>query len=47
MANLHGILPLVDAVMVARGDLGVEVPIEEVPVIQKDVIRRARLARCR
>jgi pyruvate kinase len=31
--------------MVARGDLGVEVPLEEVPVIQKDVIRQARLAK--
>jgi pyruvate kinase len=45
VANLAGILTLVDAVMVARGDLGVEVPIEEVPVIQKDVIRRARLGK--
>ena len=45
VANLNGILTLVDAVMVARGDLGVEVPIEEVPVIQKDVIRRARLGK--
>jgi len=45
VANLNGILALVDAVMVARGDLGVEVPIEEVPVIQKDVIRRARLGK--
>jgi pyruvate kinase len=45
VANLGGILTLVDAVMVARGDLGVEVPIEEVPVIQKDVIRRARLGK--
>jgi pyruvate kinase len=43
--NLPGILALVDAVMVARGDLGVEVPLEEVPVIQKDVIRQARLAK--
>ena len=42
VANLPGILALVDAVMVARGDLGVEVPLEEVPVIQKDVIRQAR-----
>ncbi len=41
--NLPGILTLVDAVMVARGDLGVEVPLEDVPVIQKDVIRQARL----
>ena len=45
VANLNGILALVDAVMVARGDLGVEVPIEEVPIIQKDVIRRARLGK--
>ncbi|HUG36916.1 MAG TPA: pyruvate kinase [Candidatus Limnocylindrales bacterium] len=44
VANLGGILALVDAVMVARGDLGVEVPIEEVPIIQKEVIRQARLA---
>jgi pyruvate kinase len=42
VANLQGVLPLVDAVMVARGDLGVEVPLEEVPIIQKDVIRQAR-----
>jgi pyruvate kinase len=40
--NLPGILTLVDGVMVARGDLGVEVPLEDVPVIQKDVIRQAR-----
>jgi len=45
VANLPGILALVDAVMVARGDLGVEVPIEEVPIIQRDVIRQARLAK--
>ena len=45
VANLSGILPLVDAVMVARGDLGVEVPLEEVPIIQKEVIHQARLAR--
>jgi pyruvate kinase len=45
VANLPGILALVDAVMVARGDLGVEVPLEEVPIIQRDVIRQARLAK--
>jgi len=43
--NLAGILAHVDAVMVARGDLGVEVPLEDVPVIQKDVIRQARLGK--
>jgi len=43
--NLPGILALVDAVMVARGDLGVAVPLEEVPAIQKDVTRQARQAK--
>ncbi|HWM77843.1 MAG TPA: pyruvate kinase, partial [Methylomirabilota bacterium] len=45
VGNLPGILTLVDAVMVARGDLGLEVPLEEVPIIQRDVIRQARLAK--
>jgi pyruvate kinase len=39
--NLDTILAVADAVMVARGDLGVEVPPEQVPAIQKHVIRRA------
>ncbi|MBI4590595.1 MAG: pyruvate kinase [Candidatus Rokubacteria bacterium] len=45
VTNLPGILALVDGVMVARGDLGMEVPLEEVPLIQKEVIRQARLAK--
>ena len=45
VGNLQSILAQVDGVMVARGDLGVEVPLEEVPVIQKEIIRQARLAR--
>ncbi|HEX9418600.1 MAG TPA: pyruvate kinase, partial [Methylomirabilota bacterium] len=45
VGNLPGILSLVDAVMVARGDLGLEVPLEEVPIIQRDVIRQARLVK--
>ncbi|HEX5325865.1 MAG TPA: pyruvate kinase [Acetobacteraceae bacterium] len=40
--NLDAILLLSDAVMVARGDLGVELPPEEVPLIQKRIVRAAR-----
>jgi pyruvate kinase len=39
--NLDAILGVVDGVMVARGDLGVELPPERVPVLQKHIIRRA------
>jgi pyruvate kinase len=45
LANLSGILTMVDAVMVARGDLGVDVPLEDVPHSQKEVIRQARMAK--
>src|SRR5437867_610278 len=45
LANLPGILNVVDAVMVARGDLGVDVPLEDVPHIQKEIIRQARGAK--
>src|SRR5213593_667349 len=45
VANLPGILSKVDAVMVARGDLGVDVPLEDVPHIQKEIIRQARGAK--
>ncbi len=40
--NIDEILDVVDGVMVARGDLGVEVPMEEVPIIQKEIIKKAQ-----
>jgi pyruvate kinase len=40
--RLDGILELADAVMVARGDLGVELPPEEVPPLQKKIVEGAR-----
>jgi pyruvate kinase len=40
--NLRSILEVAQGVMVARGDLGLEMPLEQVPRIQKEIIRRAR-----
>ena len=38
------IIEQADAVMVARGDLGVEMPPEDVPIVQKQVVHACRLA---
>ncbi|HET7109641.1 MAG TPA: pyruvate kinase [Gemmatimonadales bacterium] len=44
LRNLQSIIAAADAIMVARGDLGVELPFEEVPLAQKRLIREANLA---
>ncbi|MHB8626175.1 MAG: pyruvate kinase [Aggregatilineales bacterium] len=43
--NFDDVLAASDGVMVARGDLGVETPAEEVPIHQKEIIRRCNMAR--
>lgn len=40
LRNLRDIIVESDGIMVARGDLGVEIPVEQIPVIQKEVIRK-------
>lgn len=44
IAHLDDIIKTSDAVMVARGDLGLEIPLERVPRVQKDITRKARSA---
>jgi len=41
--NFDAILSAADAIMIARGDLGVQTPLESVPVVQKKLIRKANL----
>jgi len=41
LENIEDILNTSDGIMVARGDLGVETPIEKLPIIQKDLVKRA------
>ncbi len=45
IANIDSIIAYTDALMVARGDLGVEIPMQDVPLIQKMLVEKAKRAR--
>ena len=45
LKNIEELIPFCDALMVARGDLGVEIPMNEVPLVQKSLVLRAKQAR--
>ncbi len=42
--DIDDIIDKTDAVMIARGDLGVEIPMEEVPLVQKDIVKKCLIA---
>jgi pyruvate kinase len=44
LAELDGVIAAADGIMVARGDLGIEVPIETIPIIQKEIIAKCNRA---
>lgn len=40
VANIDTIIDVADAIMIARGDLGIEMPLQEVPILQKNIIQK-------
>jgi pyruvate kinase len=44
VSNLEAILDVADGIMVARGDLGVEIPIYKIPIVQKNIVLQANQA---
>jgi pyruvate kinase len=43
ITNIDEIIAASDGIMIARGDLGVQIPVEEVPLVQRDIIRRCNI----
>lgn len=43
--NIDGILKVSDGIMIARGDMGVSIPIYEIPIVQKEIIKKCNRAR--